>query len=129
MSSTLLTMAGEAAETRRLKVNQDLNIVEVWARNSLYQFSPFIPNERSLDYNGEFYSVFIIEYGREIAGMLCDKVRTVRMDENPDPISERTEYLQELWSASKPKIRHALTQKRTAVMSAMKKSYLGNYIN
>jgi hypothetical protein len=135
MSSTRLSKASEAAkaieaaETRRLKVKLDLVLVEVWARNSLYQFAPFIPNESSLDYNGAFYSVFIIEYGREIAGMLSDRVPTEKKTlENPKPQSERAEYLQELWSASIPRIRNALTQKRTAVMSAMKKSYLGNYI-
>ena len=98
-------------------------LVELWARNSLYQFSPFIPHARSLDYNGDFYQIFIMEYGREIAGTMSDKVMT----RNPE--SERALYLKELWDLSRNRIRHALSQKRTAVMNAMKKSYLGNYID
>ena len=74
----LLSEAGEAAESQSLKIKTDMLLVEVWARNSLYQFSPFIPQERSLDYKGDFYSVFIMEYGREIAGTMCDKVLTTR---------------------------------------------------
>jgi hypothetical protein len=47
--------------------------------------------------------------------------------DNPYPESERASYLKELWELSKNRIRHALSQKRTAVMSAVKKSYLGKY--
>ena len=67
-SLTLLTEAGEAAESRSIKIKTDMALVELWARNSLYQFSPFIPHARSLDYNGDFYQIFIMENGREIAG-------------------------------------------------------------
>ena len=103
-------------------------LVEVWARNSLYQFSPFIPTERSLDYNNDFYNMFIMEYGREIAGTMSDKVITRRGDENQEQESDRAEYLKELWNLSKNRIQHALSQKCTAVMSAMKKTYLGKCI-
>ena len=127
-SMSLLTEAGEAAESRNLKIKTGMLLVEVWARNSLYQFSPFIPHERSLDYNGDFYNMFIMEYGREIAGTMSDKVITRRTEDNREPESERAEYLKELWNLSKTRIRHALSQKRTAVMSAMKKTYLGNYL-
>ncbi len=47
--------------------------------------------------------------------------------DNPYPETERASYLKELWELSKNRIRHALSQKRTAVMSAVKKSYLGKY--
>ena len=103
-------------------------LVEVWARNSLYQFLPFIPHDRILEYNGDFYNMFILEYGREIAGTMSDnKVPSRRSNDHPEPESERAEYLKDLWNQSKNRIRHALSQKRTAVMSAMKKSYLGKY--
>ncbi len=124
-SLTLLTEAGEAAESRSIKIKTDMALVELWARNSLYQFSPFIPHARSLDYNGDFYQIFIMENGREIAGTMSDKVMTRSSAENPNPESERAMYLKELWDLSRNRIRHSLSQKRTAVMSAMKKSYLG----
>ncbi len=47
--------------------------------------------------------------------------------DNPYPETERASYLKELWELSKNRIRHALSQKHTAVMSAVKKSYLGKY--
>ena len=47
--------------------------------------------------------------------------------DNPYPETECASYLKELWELSKNRIRHALSQKRTAVMSAVKKSYLGKY--
>jgi hypothetical protein len=124
-SLTLLTEAGEAAESRSIKIKTDMALVELWARNSLYQFSPFIPHARSLDYNGDFYQIFIMENGREIAGTMLDKVMTRSSADNPNPESERAMYLKELWDLSRNRIRHSLSQKRTAVMSAMKKSYLG----
>ena len=108
-----------------LKLKTDMLLVEVWARNSLYQFAPFIPHAKSLEYNSDFYKIFIMEYGREIAGTMSDKVLSRTTAENPYPESERATYLKELWELSRNRIRHALSQKRTAVMSAMKKSYLG----
>jgi hypothetical protein len=47
--------------------------------------------------------------------------------ENQYPESERAGYLKELWELSRNRIRHALSQERTVVMSAMKKLYLGKY--
>ncbi len=35
--------------------------------------------------------------------------------------------MKELWNISKNRIRNALSQQRTAEISAMKKSYLGKY--
>jgi hypothetical protein len=93
----------------------------------LYQFAPFIPHAKSLDYKSDFYKIFIMEYGREIAGTMSDKVLSRTTAENPYPESERASYLKELWELSRNRIRRALSQKRTAVMSAMKKSYLGKY--
>ena len=124
-SLTLLTEAGEAAESRSIKIKTDMALVELWARNSLYQFSPFIPHARSLDYNGDFYQIFIMENGREIAGTMSDKVMTRSSADNPNPESERAMYFKELWDLSRNRIRHSLSQERTAVMSAMKKLYLG----
>jgi hypothetical protein len=102
-------------------------LVEVWARNSLYQFAPLIPHAKSLDYKSEFYKIFIMECGREIPGTMSDKVISRTTAENPYPESERAGYLKELLELSRNRIRHALSQKRTAVMSAMKKLYLGKY--
>jgi hypothetical protein len=99
----------------------DMLLVEVWARNSLYQFAPFIPHANSLDYKSDFYKIFIMEYGREIAGTMSDKVLSRTTAENLYPESERAGYLKELWELSRNRIWHALSQKRTAVMSAMKK--------
>jgi hypothetical protein len=121
----LLTETAEAKESRALKLKTDMLLVEVWARNSLYQFAPFIPHAKSLEYKSDFYKIFIMEYGREIAGTMSDKVLSRTTAENPYPESERATYLKELWELSRNRIRHALSQKRTAVMSAMKKSYLG----
>jgi hypothetical protein len=121
----LLTETAEAKESRALKLKTDMLLVEVWARNSLYQFAPFIPHAKSLEYKSDFYQIFIMEYGREIAGTMSDKVLSRTTAENPYPESERATYLKELWELSRNRIRHALSQKRTAVMSAMKKSYLG----
>ena len=121
----LLTETAEAKESRALKLKTDMLLVEVWARNSLYQFAPFIPHAKSLEYKSDFYKIFIMEYGREIAGTMSDKVLSRTTLENPYPESERAAYLKELWELSRNRIRHALSQKRTAVMSAMKKSYLG----
>ena len=61
----------------------------------------------------------------EIAGTMSDKVLSRTTAENPYPESERAGHLKELWELSRNRIQHALSQKRTAVMSAMKKSYLG----
>jgi hypothetical protein len=102
-------------------------LVEVWARNSLYQFARFIPHAKSLDYKSDFYKIFIMEYGREITGTMSDKVLSRTTAENPYPESEQAGNLKELWELSRNRIRHALSQKRTAVMSAMKKLYLGKY--
>jgi hypothetical protein len=94
----------------------------------LYQFAPFIPHAKSLDYKSDFYKIFIImEYGRERAGTMPDKVLSRTTAENPYPESERASYLKELWELSRNRIRHTLSQKRTVVMSAMKQSYLGKY--
>jgi hypothetical protein len=68
-----------------------------------------------------------MEYGREIAGTMSDKVLSRTTAENPYPEIERAGYLKELWELSRNKIRHALSQKRTAFMSVMKKLYLGKY--
>ncbi len=81
-SMTLLTEAGEVAESRSLKIRTDMMLVEVWARNSLYQFSPFIPHDRSLEYNGNFYNMFILEYGREISGTMSNKVPSQRSNDH-----------------------------------------------
>jgi hypothetical protein len=56
---------------------------------------------------------------------MSDKVLSRTTAENPYPESEQAGYLKELWELSRNRIRHALSQKRTAVMSAMKKLYLG----
>jgi hypothetical protein len=70
-----------------------------------------------------------MEYGREIAGTMSDKVLSRTLAENPYP-SERTSYLKELWGElSRNRIWHALSQKRTVVMSATKQSYLGKCYN
>jgi hypothetical protein len=94
----------------------------------LYQFAPFRPHEKSLDYKSDFYKIFIImEYGREIAGTMSDKVLSRTRAENMYPESECASYLKELWELSRNRIWHALSQKRMVVMSAMKQSYLGKY--
>jgi hypothetical protein len=100
-------------------------LVEVWARKSLHQFTPFIPHTKSLDYMSDFYKIVIMEYEREIAGTMSDKVLSRTMAENPYPESEQASYLKELWELSRNRIWHALSQKRTAVMNAIKKPYLG----
>ena len=69
---TLLTKTTEVEESRSLKLKTDVLLVEVWAKNSLYQFTPFIPHAKSLDYKSDFYKIFIMEYGREIAGTMPD---------------------------------------------------------
>jgi hypothetical protein len=122
---TLLTATAEAEESRSLKLKTDMLLVEVWARNSLCQFAPFIPHTKSLDYKSDFYKIFIMEYGREIAGTMSDKVFSRTTAENPYPESERAGCLKELWELSRNRIRYALSQKSTAVTSAMKKMYLG----
>jgi hypothetical protein len=43
---TLLKERAEAEESRSLKLKTDMLLVEVWARNSLYQFAPFIPHTK-----------------------------------------------------------------------------------
>jgi hypothetical protein len=63
----------------------------------------------------------------QVAGTMPDKVLSRTTAENPYPESERASYLKELWELSKNRIRHALSQQRTVVMSAMKQSYLGKY--
>jgi hypothetical protein len=124
---SLLTETAEVEKSRSLKLKTDMLLVEVWARNSLYQFTPFIPHAKSSDYKSDFYKIFIMEYGRERAGTMSDKVLSRTTVENPYPESERVSHLKELWELSRNWIRHALSQKRTALMSAMKKSYLGKY--
>jgi hypothetical protein len=84
----------------------------------LYQFTPFIPHAKSLDYKSDFYKIFMMEYVREIAGTMPDKVLSRTTVENPYPESERASYLKELWKLSRNRIRHTLPQKRTAVISA-----------
>jgi hypothetical protein len=117
----LLTERAEAEESRSLKLKTDMLLVQVWARNSVYhQFAPFIPHAKSLDYKSDFYKILIMENGREIAGTMSDKVLSRTTAENSYPESERAGYLKELWELSRNRIRHALSQKRTAVMSAMK---------
>jgi hypothetical protein len=65
----------EAAESRSLKINTNMLLVEVWAQNSLYQFSPFIPHPAErLDYRSDFFGIFIMECGLKIAGTMSDKV-------------------------------------------------------
>jgi hypothetical protein len=95
----------------------------------LDQFAPFILHAKSLDYKSAFYKIFIImEYGREITpGTMLDKVLSKTTAENPYPESERATYLKELWELSRNRIRHALSEKRMVIMSAMKQSYLGKY--
>jgi hypothetical protein len=59
---TLLTERAEAGENHSLKLKMNMLLVEVWARNGLYQFAPFIPHAKSLDYKSDFYKIFIMEY-------------------------------------------------------------------
>jgi hypothetical protein len=106
---TLLTETAEAEESRSLKLKADMLLVEVWARNSLYQFTPFIPHAKSLDYKSDFYKIYIMEYGREIAGAMSDKVLSRTTAENPYSESEQASYLKELWELSRNRIRHALS--------------------
>jgi hypothetical protein len=82
----------------------DMLLVEVWARNSLYQFAPFIPHAKSLDYKSDFYKIFIMEYGSEIAGTMSDKVLNRTTAENPYPENERASYLKESWELSRNRI-------------------------
>jgi hypothetical protein len=124
---TLLTETAEAEASCSLKLKTGMLLVEVWARNSLYRFPPFIPHAKSLHYKSDSYKIFTMEYGREIAGTMSDKVLSRTTAENPYPESEQAGYLKEIWELSRNRIRHALSQKRTAVMSAMKQSYLGKY--
>jgi hypothetical protein len=124
---TLLKETAEAEESCSLKLKTDMLLVEIWARNSLYQFAPSIPHAKSLDCKSDFYKIFIMEYGREIAGIMSDKVLSRTLAENPYPESERAGYLKVLWELSRNRILHTLSQKRTAVMSAMKTLYLGKY--
>jgi hypothetical protein len=58
---SLLTERAEAPESPGLKLKADMLLVEVWARKSLYEFSPFIPHARCLDYKSDFYQIFIME--------------------------------------------------------------------
>jgi hypothetical protein len=54
---TLLTEIAEAEESCKLKVKTDMLLVEVWARNGMYQFAPFIPHAKSLDYKSDLYKM------------------------------------------------------------------------
>jgi hypothetical protein len=56
-----LTETSEAAESWSLTIKGGLLIAEVWARNSVYQFSPFISHAKSLDYKIDLYSIVIME--------------------------------------------------------------------
>ena len=64
---------------------------------------------------------------REGTTTMSDKVLSRTTAENRYPESERTSYLKELWELSRNRIRHALSEKRMVIMSAMKQSYLGKY--
>jgi hypothetical protein len=126
---TLLTETAEVEESCSLKLKTDMLLVEVWARNSLFQFAPFIPHAKSLDYKSDFYRICLMKYGREIAGTMLDKVLSRTTAENPYPESEQASYLKELWELSRNRIQHALYQKSYEYcMSAMKKSYLDKYM-
>jgi hypothetical protein len=77
-------------------------LVVVWARNSLYyKLCPFIPQAKSLDYKSDLYKIFIMEYGREIADAMSDKVLSRTTAENPYPEREQASYLKELWQLSR----------------------------
>jgi hypothetical protein len=70
-----------------------------------------------------------MEYIYKISGTMSDKVLARITTDNPHPESEQARYLKELWELSRNRISHALSQTRSATMSAMKKScLLGNYI-
>jgi hypothetical protein len=58
---------------------------------------------------------------------MTDKVLSRTTAENLYPESERADYLKQLWELSRNRMQHSLSQKRTAVMSAMKQLYLGKY--
>jgi hypothetical protein len=58
---------------------------------------------------------------------MSDKVLARRTTNNPHSESEQASYSKEIWDLSRNRIRHALSQKRTATMGALNKSYLGNY--
>jgi hypothetical protein len=58
-------------------------------------FTVHTPSKES-DYTRDFYQIFIMEYEREIAGTMSDKMLARIRAENPHPKSERARDLKEL---------------------------------
>ena len=100
--------------------------VGLWARGRLVQLAPFVFSDEDFGIDGDLFKQFNMDLGNKVGIGLCkDKVMQQRRTQRR---SEKEFYIEKLWSYSSKDIRHILAQRRSAVGSMIRKSYLCRYI-
>jgi hypothetical protein len=100
--------------------------VRLWARGRLFQLAPFVFSDEDFGIDGDLFKQFNMDLGNKVGIGLCkDKVMQQRGTQRR---SEKELYIEKLWSYSSKDIRHTLAQRRSAVGSMIRKSYLGKCI-
>ena len=95
----------------------------LWARGRLFQLAPFVFSDEDFGIEGGLFKQFNIDLGNTVGIGLCkDKVVP---QQGLQRKSEKEIYIEQLWSYSAKDIRHRLAQRRSAVGSMIRKSYLG----
>ena len=98
--------------------------VRLWARGRLFQLAPFVFSDDDFGLEGGLFKQFNIDLGTKVEIGLCKE----KITSNPRVLQRRSEkelYIEQLWSYSSKDIRHTLAQRRSAVGSMIRKSYLG----
>ena len=98
--------------------------VRLWARGRLFQLAPFVFSDDDFGLEGGLFKQFNIYLGTKVGIGLCKE----KIMSNPRGLQRKSEkelYIEQLWSYSAKDIRHTLAQRRSAVGSMIRKSYLG----
>jgi hypothetical protein len=99
--------------------------VRLWARGRLFQLAPFVFSDNDFALEGGLFKKFLSDLGNKVGIGLCKDtgtpVRGVRKR------SDKESYIEKLWLYSAKEIRHTLAQRRSAVGSMIRKSYIGRY--
>jgi hypothetical protein len=97
----------------------------LWARGRLFQLAPFAFSDEDFSPEGRLFKQFATDLGQKV-GIGLSKEDTDGIQGNQKKSTKEC-YIQKLWSTSAKEIRHTLTQRRSAVGSMIRKSYIGTY--
>ena len=97
--------------------------VRLWARGRLFQLAPFVFSDDDFGLEGGLFRQFSSDLGHKV-GIGLSKELTLRGGQRR---SEKDGYIEKLWTYSSKDIRHTLAQRRSAVGSMIRKSYIGRF--